>query len=53
MWQSGSASCWAEDGTWNNSRWRQNATTTFSVGLIFARITEEGRPGGPASRFWV
>ena len=30
MWQSGSASCWAEDGTWNNSRWRQNATTTFS-----------------------
>lgn len=31
MWQSGSASCWAEDGTWNKSRWRQSSTTTFSV----------------------
>ena len=31
MWQSGSASCWAEDGTWHRSRWRQSATTTFSV----------------------
>jgi len=31
MWQSGSASCWAEDGTWSHSRWRQSNTTTFSV----------------------
>ena len=32
MWQSGAASCWAEDGRWSsNGRWRQSTTTTFSV----------------------
>lgn len=31
MWNSGAADCWAESGTWTNSRWRQAATTTFRV----------------------
>ena len=31
LWQSGAASCWAEDGVWNKSRWRQQNTTTFNV----------------------
>ena len=30
-WTSGAASCWAEDGTWSRSRWRQASTTTFAV----------------------
>ncbi len=30
-WSSGAASCWAEDGTWSKSRWRQASTTTFGV----------------------
>lgn len=31
MWTSGAADCWAEDGNWNKSRWRQTSTTTFFV----------------------
>lgn len=31
MWTAGAASCWAEDGTWQNSRWRGSSTTTFNV----------------------
>ncbi|HEX5015241.1 MAG TPA: hypothetical protein VFV72_13905 [Candidatus Limnocylindrales bacterium] len=31
MWTSGGASCWAEDGYWNGSRFRQQNTATFSV----------------------
>ena len=32
MWQSGSASCWAESGYWSsNGRWRQAASTNFTT----------------------
>ena len=30
-WTSGAATCWAEDGTWTRSRWRQSSSTTFNV----------------------
>lgn len=30
-WTSGAATCWAEDGTWTRSRWRQSSSTTFDV----------------------
>jgi len=31
MWTGGAASCWAENGTWSNSRFRSAGTTTFNV----------------------